>query len=495
MKKIPLTLALILGFSLAINAAKRPEWVDSIPNKPHMYQGIGIADATGSKAEDRLRADQNARTEIIQEISSTISSEISSFYSESSSNGSLGGSQSMDVFTSLSSAYAEETIEGLKIVDRYYDKKNKVYYTYATLLRSSFQEQMANKAQEARKLAQERFQYASAALAEGNVSGALEQLSQALTHVMVAQSVVKKQLQGDLNSDGKSGFLDAGLSQEISNITSKISFVKLAGDGQKGERNQALAQPFEGQVTYSAGEQEIPLSNLSLSFAVSGAEADYEPVITTNAQGKFSVRVHKLHSASIPNPTGHINLHLPHMSILAAHSGQSGTDFMPVAVDFEFQMDVAASVRIFVRVLEEINGEPVSRSKSDGMLVKALVGKQYKVIDARQIASTVAIEQLDQFVGYDAFESLTEALKGHADYAVVGLVYSETSSTGTLNYARAGANLNAIDLTSGRIIATGQLENIKAAGNTEKKANTSAIRKCSNTAIADLLAQLDQALQ
>jgi len=494
MKKTLLFLITFLIYTLILQGARRPDWVDTRPVKPHLYQGFGVAEDTGSKEDDRLRADQNARTEIIQEISSSISSEVSSFYSESSSNDNVNEAQSMEVFSSISSAYAEATIEGIKIVDRYYDKKSKLYYSYASLERSVFQAQMVRRASEARKVAQERYAYALTARSEGDVTSALGQLSQALSHVMVAQSIVKKQLEGDLDQDGKTEFLDAALGQELGRITRNIRILKAGGDDQKGERNQGLAKPFEGTVVYEYNGKQTPLPNLPLSMSVEGAEADYQPTLSTDANGRFSARIYKLHSASMANPVVRIGLSLPHINVYADHAGQSGADFFPLAQEYHFQMDVAASVKIFVRVLEEINGEPVSRSKSDGMLIKALLANKYKVLDARQIASRIPIDELDQFVGYEAFDSLTEKLKDAADYAIVGLIASETSSTGTLNYARATANLNAIDLESGRIIATAHLEDVKAAGNTEAKANASALRKCSSNAIAELLAQLDIAL-
>ena len=53
--------ALILITNLMLRAApKRPAWVDSPPLAPQLYQGVGVADETGSAEDDRLRADQNA---------------------------------------------------------------------------------------------------------------------------------------------------------------------------------------------------------------------------------------------------------------------------------------------------------------------------------------------------------------------------------------------------------------------------------------------------
>ena len=494
MKKVLFSLVLLTLYCHSLAGAKRPDWVNSRPVATHLFQGIGVADNTGSMEKDRLRADQNARTEIIQEISSSISSNVSSYYSETNTSGDLATSQSMEVFSTLSTAYAEATIEGIAIVDRYFDKKTGTHYSYATLRRSDFQAQMARQAEEARQYAQERYGYAQQALADKNIGGAINHLSQALGHVMVAQSVVKRHLEGDLEGSGGTSFLDAGLSHALSTLMAGITITKVSGDGQKGERNQGLPQNLEGRVTYASNGEQIPLPNIALAISVDGAEADYEPLINTNDKGVFQGRIQVIHSASIADPAVHFDLHLPNLQVWLEQSGGSGGEQFPRGPVYHFQMDVIASVRVFVRVLEEINGEPVKRSNSESMLVKALVGKKYKVIDARQTASAITPDQLDSFVSYEAFDSLVEALKQVADYAVVGVISSETSSTGTLNYARANATVNTIDLNSGRIIATGVQENVKAAGNTEEKANTTALRKCSTDAIAELLAQMDTAL-
>ncbi|NQV49266.1 MAG: LPP20 family lipoprotein [Candidatus Marinimicrobia bacterium] len=487
--------ALLLITNLVLKAApKRPGWVDSPPLAPHLYQGIGVADDSGSAEEDRLRADQNARTDIIQEISSTISSEISSYYSESSHSGAVDSDENMEVFTSLSSAYADATIEGIQIVDRFHDKKNKIYYSYATLSRADFQSQMSRKAIEARVYAEERYKYAQAALQQGQISAALNHLSEALSHILVVQSIVKKHLVGDVDSDGVTEFLDAKFSYEINTIINRVNFVKLSGDGQKGERDQALFGPLKGKLIYEQEGSQIPLSNTLLSVTIHGAEADFTPTIATNKSGEFSARIDKLISASTPTPRVNIKFNFPELNVYLSAPGSNESIILPVGLQFDFSMDVAASVKVFVRVLEEINGERQTRSKSEGELIKALVGQKYKVIDAMRVSRDIPTEDLDFSLYYEEFETLSQKLLPHAEYAIVGVISSETSSTGTLNYASATAKLNVIDLKSGRIVSSGNQSGLKAAGNTEEKANISALKKGSNAAIAEILTGLEKAL-
>ena len=112
-----------------------------------------------------------------------------------------------------------------------------------------------------------------------------------------------------------------------------------------------------------------------------------------------------------------------------------------------------------------------------------------------RIAQTVSIDDLDFSLYYEEYDTMVASLAPHASYAIVGLISSETSSTGTMNYAYASAKLNVVDLKTGRILSTGSQPDIKAAGNTEKKANTSALRKCSYAAITDIMRGLNTALK
>ncbi len=485
-----IVILLVSSFTL-LGAPRRPAWVDTPPQEPQLYQGFGLAEKSGSAEEDRLKADQSARTEIIQEISSTISSQVSSYYQETGA----ASAEDVDIFTSLSSTYAVATLEGIQIVDRYYDRRKKLYYSYATLSRAEFQAQMTRRAGEAQLYARERFLYSKQALKDGNISAALNHLSEALGHVLVAQSIVKKHLNGDLNNDGITEFLDIGLSHEIATLIHKTHFVKFSGDGQKGERDQALPLPLTGRVFFEHDGVEIPAANTPLAVTLDGATADFSSIVNTDSDGNYAVRINRLVSASSPTPQLKVHFYLPHLSLLSGANAKDLAILISGSANYNFSMDVAASIKIFVRVLEEINGERVSKSKSEALLIKALISQKYKVIDAMRIAQTVSIDDLDFSLYYEEYDTMVASLAPHASYAIVGLISSETSSTGTMNYAYASAKLNVVDLKTGRILSTGSQPDIKAAGNTEKKANTSALRKCSYAAITDIMRGLNTALK
>jgi len=306
---------------------------------------------------------------------------------------------------------------------------------------------------------------------------------------------VKSHLEGDIDQDGSSEFLDAELSHQISTLLHNTRLEKLSGDGQKGERDQALFGPLTGRVIFQYNGKDIPASNTILAVSIIGAEAEYDSLVTTDQDGKFELRIHKLLKASSPNPIVKINFHLPQLALMVETNADDLAEITARGISFSFKMDVAASVKIFVRVLEEINGERQKRANSEATLIKALISQKYKVIDAMRISRSTSLDDLDFSLYYEEYDALVETLAPHATYAIVGLISSETSSTGTLNYATASAKLNLIDLSNGRILASGSQANIKAAGDTEIKANKSALRKCSYASIADIMSGLGTALE
>jgi len=485
-------LYLLLGGFIVIAFAKRPAWVDTPPTSPLLFQGFGTADDTGSAEQDRLRADQNARTEIIQQISSTLSSEIKSYYQQSSGSEGSTHAKTSELFTSLSSIFSDGTIEGLRIADRYHDKRNKIYYSYAVLAKADYEAQMARRAGAARAYAEQGFETAQQALKGGNIGIALSELSKALGQVLVSQSIVKRHLQGDLNNDGQTAYLDQQLSAELIRLLNQAHFIKLGGDNQRGERNQALFNALNGRLMFGAGDQASPLKNVPLIVSVTGAEAEFPALIRTNADGYFEVSIRRMISASSPHPQVRINFYFPELTMV----NQESNDLeLSAGAVFDLQMDVTSSVTVFVRILEEINGARLPHSKSESKVIKALISQKYKVIDGQQLAQEISLDALDPAISYEDYGQLADVLAAHATYAVIGLVASETSSTGTLNYARGSANLHAIDLRNGRIIAAASQDNVKAAGNTEKKANDSALRKSSYAAISEIMQGLAAALK
>ena len=472
----------------------RPTWVDTPPDAPLLFQGIGVADDTGSPEADRTRADQAAKAEIVQAISSTIQSEVRSFYEERTETGAEATRSDLAVFSSITSQYAAETIQGIEIAERYYDKDRKTYYAYATLSRAFFQEQLALKARQAVSFCQDAYRLAETALGRDDLYGAINNYAKALGELLVAQAFLKQKIEAPLEIGGRNEVLQLRLQTELMNALSKIDFAIIGGDNQSGERNRGLESPLRGRVFRTDGE---PLPPMPLSIQLYGAEGEVPAIITSNSAGEFSFQVNTITAAQVARPQVQVRVAVPELAPFRDQIPYAFEVLDRKGVDFHFQMDVVSSVRVFVRVLEEINGELLSRSTTDGQLIKALLNKRYTVLDARRLGNRVNIDDLDFSILYEDYSGFAEALVDHADYAIIGIISSNDSgsSSGVLFYARADTRIVVLDLQSGRVLANSAQTQVKGAGNAALKANQAAMKLCRQDAVQEILTGLDEALK
>jgi hypothetical protein len=119
----------------------KPAWTTagvhpSYPS-PRYIQGIGLAKASEDSAKDRQAADQNAFSEIINQISANVSSEFSvekMVVTKDKAETVLGRA------TSSARIRSSVTLSGLTVVERYYDPQQKTYYSLGVLDRVSASE-------------------------------------------------------------------------------------------------------------------------------------------------------------------------------------------------------------------------------------------------------------------------------------------------------------------------------------------------------------------
>ncbi len=492
---VPLLLLLSLQFVLPAGRDKRPVWVIHFPTDPAWFHGVGMAEETGSPEADQSRADEAAKSQIVQEISATIESAVKTFYSEVSNSGEEGSETTLsEGFTSITSSYARETLSGIQIVDRYHDENHDLYYSYARLSRADFQRQIQERAEQAIRFSQDAYRLSRTSLERGEVYPAVSTLANALGNLLVSQAFVRQKLEGDIEGNGRSEMLQLRLQTELMQVLGDIRFETLGGDDQHGNRNRGLSEPLYGRFMRGDG---TPLAGLPLATTVEGATATLQPGVVTNAEGEFNFYVENIDAARVARPVVHVRIDVPELAPFQEEIPYAFEVLDRVGPEYHFQMDVAASVRIFVRVLEEINGETLQRSSTDGSLIKALLAKRYTVLDARRLSREVSIEEVNFSILYEDYNTLDGILGDKADYAIIGLLSSNDSgsSSGVLFYARTDVRIVVLDLDSGQILASSHLDQVKGAGNSALRAAQKALSTASGQAVKDILDGLDEALR
>ena len=472
-----------------------PAWVTQKPNRLDLLQGIGMADDTGSPEEDQLRADNNAIAEILNEIRTTVTSTMESYYSEEIQDGNVISSS--DVVSTISARYAQETVEGIKIAERHYDKKKRVYYAYAYITKEQLERQFKEKADEIKKLCADYHRFALKSLDQYDVYTALGKYIKALSELLVVQAYLKEKIQGDLSRDGHSEMLQARIESEISNIIGRLQIQVFSGDGQKAHRNRAMDNPLVGKVVYSDDSGNHPVANLPVILKLANAKGDLTSNLITNQIGLFTCYVNMLESAE--SEAGIINAGL-NLTDLEPFRGELESVFQrleQVSCSFTFIIDVAASIRIFVSIYEEIDGNIVDKPRANGAIINSLVKHKYSVVDIDHLSSSLTKVDIEKAVQSGDDRIIVNAVKKDANYAVIGTVSSSVESKVDIGiiFAYANADVRVIDLNSGRVVASSVKSRVKGAGNNSSTANKKAIEKCVAAVESDIIHGLETALK
>lgn len=490
-----LVIILIVAFTnLGYSFGKKPKWIEQLPDNPELLQGVGVASETGDAEKDRNRADEEAISEIIHQISTSVSSELVDFYKEEQS----GETSILTTNTSsLTKQYAKATVKGIKIIERYHDKKLNAYYSYAVLSRVELEEQFRESAEKIKKMAQDYHIFAQQALIKKDIYTALSNYSKALSELLIVQANIKKRIECDLEKNGKFEMLQVRLENELSTILSKIQFKIVSGNAQKAERGRNLKEQLVGTVLYYDKDIEYPIRNLPVLLEFVNAKGELTKDVISNLNGTFKANVNLIESAEAE--TGIIKAMI-NFSELDAFRNEVPTLFARLeqcSARFTFKIAVAASVKMFVHIFEESNSEVLKKSMTTRNLIKRLVKKNFSVIDARRLPENISIDDVEMAIEYGDDKSITDQLKDVVDYAIVGTLISESGdvSSGVLYYAKADADVRVIDLKTGRILASSAQNQVEGLGDNYPKAHKNALENCSELVVEDIVNGLQAALK
>ncbi|MFC2170512.1 LPP20 family lipoprotein [Calditrichota bacterium] len=495
-----LTLLLIFIFisliAYPLCAEEEPDWIRHLPQRPDLIQGIGYANATGNQEEDRKRADDNAFSDIAKQIHLTITSTVSTFYEESIAD--TGVVTSSELFQKVSEQYSNETIKGINIADRYFDESKGIYYSYATISQADLDKQFQELASQTVKICSEYHQSALQALSNRNVYGALSHYFNALGELLVAQAYLKKKINGDMDRNGVDEVLQVWLESRIVEVLSRISFSTLTGDSQDAARNRGLELPLTGKVEYT-GNTPFPAVAMPVTMQFINANGDISGQSVTNQEGIFSFHVDRIESAESETGLMQAGINLENLIPFTNEDNELLKYVNQIGCTFKFKIDVLTSIKIFVTINEFINDKPVSGPYSIASIVEKLVQNKFTIIDLQSLSTGISQEQVNQYLNIKDDRALAHVLEKDVDYAIVGNIRSTTGDSlaiGTgIVFARADADLRAIDIRSGQIIASSSQIGIKSSSNQSMKANKKAICTSADKAIEELVADLKAALK
>ncbi|MFH0882207.1 MAG: LPP20 family lipoprotein [bacterium] len=490
------TLALLIMLPATLLGA--PDWVTRLQDQPGLLQGVGAAQASGNEADDRARADNAAIAQIASQIHVEVTSTLKTFYKEETTES--GDVTMQENVERISSQYAQETLEGVTIRDRWYDKKNKVYYSYAVIERSEVDRQFREKARRAVQMAADYHRYAKKAVGDGLVYAAVGNYIRALEELFPAQAYLKKKIEGDLDSSGRNEAVQARLESELAAILGRITLRQLSGMGQKADRVSGLPNPLVGEATYrTSSGATIPVRSMPLGARLLNATGRISASSSTDDMGRFDVRVLGIDEAGEEVVLLRVGVDLGELQVFRTQLPALFSQLERTSCTFDFKVDVASSIRIFVDIRETEGERPATSPYTKNVLTGALVEDQFRVIDVAALEPSATRNRVVAAIDAQDDGSLADAVRGAADYAVIGQIHSVVSDSVNAGYsmvfARAGAEVRVIDLATGRVVATSTVSEIKGAGNNSRKAHRKAIEGCAKQMVGDIRADLKSVLK
>ncbi len=256
--------------------------------------GIGIVESSGHQVRDQRLADYYAFSEIANQIIVNIQSNVTI--------------QNIEILNDINSEFQEITaanivvtssvmISGLKIVDRLYDTKNKIYYSVAVLDRKIALAHLKE------KLNNLKLQYESNLISyknlynKGRILQALNDLKSAYHSAMTFNELFQfYQIFHPIFNSHNDEFILLSTGEIFSmvyDLLSKLTLIKIKGDNQEGMIGKPLPLPLEMKVILK-DTLDLPVVGIPVHFTFSRGKGKILQKAVTNDEGIASTFIEAL---------------------------------------------------------------------------------------------------------------------------------------------------------------------------------------------------------
>ncbi len=485
------------------------DWVKTLPNMPKCngyYQGLGGIAQSNNNSEDMKKAESEARAMIIRAIRSEISSKVTSVMEETTKG---GATDYNETFSSVTESFSQETLKNLK-VEFHTDKKSKKVYAYCEISIAEVERQFAERMKKALNIAKTYYLEAKKAENSGDYYLALNQYFEGAKEIVIAELINKEPIEGDIDGSGKSVSVRATFDTQLKNLLGKMRVDIVSGDMQKGVKGEPLAAPLVAKLVYDKAGSVIAVKNANLaSYSVAPTVVKADEASKTDGTGaaKFTV-----HSVETVNPSGQnkvrIGLNVSEFEAFQQQLPGAVEKARLVFKDFTFTAKGSAITKIVVLVFEENIGKAQDKSIVEDGILKSLTSNKFKVIDKSEVFRAVNREAAKSAAeGNSSDDVVANALKTVADVLVIGSAKAMESVGGSSNpyggggssnrvSAWANCSIRAIDLETGKVIATSSKEQVRGISvGAAEKAGIVALQNLSKEASAEIFKGLSDALK
>jgi len=279
--------------SVQVNPSRAaPAWVNSQPNMPGYYVGIGVAVSHGDEEADWKRARNNAYVELASTLKVHINSVITDYFREKNLRLYKGDSIEKDAsrqdssYSTDTKFFVDQTLEGVEIADRWKDNQQNKYWMLVRLSKAEIQRRLRERLERARKKAVDYATAARRAEAAGHIGEALRGYFSAY---LALREYFGGVVEYDLDGNGRPEVLNHEIERAVQRLVAGLEW-QVPEPKRRAVVGGGLAQPLEFSVTF-AGK---PVANLPVAIAFQRGTGTAESHVTTGPDGGASARVLKV---------------------------------------------------------------------------------------------------------------------------------------------------------------------------------------------------------
>ena len=464
--------------------ADKPLWVTAGAHpdypSPRYIQGVGLAKVSSDPAKDRQIADQNAFTEVIQQITADVSSVVSVekvvVHENKAETVFERASAGAKVRSSLS-------VNGLTIAERYYDPKEKIYYSLGVVDRIAASDPYRQKLQRSRTDSQTYLKSAEEYKQQGKTFQAILGLREAYRAASQYQEILPsfRLLAGTKISESE--MLDQQPEPSPTMILESLSAILVGlhlqiekGNGQEYILNKPLPDPLI--VRLASGERaSLPAEGFAVEFRFRSGQGDvFSMTVKTDNQGSAQASVSNIELSSDEDYAVAATVDFAELLDTSQYRGDwnSRIPLNPISALFTLKKKKASATQVAVLIADKSSYQG-KQSLMRNVLASRLSQMGFKAVSNTNLDKTFASDE------GASWETLRKWVPKDVEIVILGEITdtSVNQAMGMVVCNLSGA-VNAVEVKSGKVLSTQSMEAIRGFGTTETNARNDAYKNAGN---------------
>lgn len=279
--------------AVPVNPARAaPAWVNSQPNMPGYYVGIGVSTNHGDESRDWASARNHAYTELASTLKVHINSVITDYFKENNlklyegDNVTKNNTRQDSSYGQDTQFFVDQTLEGVEIHDRWKDVGQVKYWMLVRLSKAEIARRIRERLEKARKKALDHVQAAIKAEGTGRIGMAFMGYFKSY---LALREYFGGVVEYDVNRDGKLDVLNHEIERAVHRLAGDLEW-QVASAKWKAVNGQGLDEPLAVTVAYKGN----PVKSLPVAFAFQRGKGSVEGRVSTGADGVANAKVVKI---------------------------------------------------------------------------------------------------------------------------------------------------------------------------------------------------------